>query len=269
MAINLRLYQPINASPLPSNKESEMLFKVEPDKSPLQHFCLLPIGKTGSGKSSLLNTLLDDELFRAKAGARSVTDKITERTGIWTIDNDIKKIITVADTPGFGDSMNRDEQFKYSFQEYIQDVGSRLGIDAFLLVFQYNSPLNNVIHILESFDKMMSVFERKTWWNHVILVFTRVDYYPNLKFPPNVLLKKQSISQTLIPAIQEKFGLIQLPKYAFVSSKPRHCSHAKKGLCDCSAVNKFHLDQMKTLKSRINTVLMENDSKRWKPSVCV
>lgn len=111
---------------------------------------------------------------------------------------------------------------------------------------------------------MMTVFEPKTWWDHVILVFTRVDYYPNLKFPASFLYKKQSISEVLIPAIQKKFELRQLPKYAFISSKPRNCSHSKKGLCDCSAVNKYHLDQMKTLKARINTVCVENEAKRWK-----
>jgi predicted GTPase len=58
------------------------------------------------------------------------------------IDDDIQKMITAADTPGFGDSMHRDQQFKTDFQDYIQDVSTRLGIDAFLLVFQYDSPLN-------------------------------------------------------------------------------------------------------------------------------
>lgn len=54
----------------------------------------------------------------------------------------MKKIITAADTPGLGDSMHRDQHFQVAFRDYIQDVGHRLGIDAFLLVFQYDSPLN-------------------------------------------------------------------------------------------------------------------------------
>lgn len=192
----------------------------------------------------------------------------------------MKKIITAADTPGLGDSMHRDQQFQVAFRDYIQDVGHRLGIDAFLLVFQYDSPLNrykrkqkkvhiltiySVMSILEGFHKLMDVFEPKNWWNHVILVFTRVDYYPNLKFPPTVLHKKQSISEVLIPSIQKKYGLDQPPKYAFMSSKPRQCSHAKKGVCDCSAILKYHTDQMKTLKSRISAVVVENEGERWRP----
>lgn len=192
----------------------------------------------------------------------------------------MKKIITAADTPGLGDSMHRDQQFQVAFRDYIQDVGHRLGIDAFLLVFQYDSPLNrykgkqkkvhiltiySVMSILEGFHKLMDIFKPKNWWNHVILVFTRVDYYPNLKFPPTVLHKKQSISEVLIPSIQKKYGLDQPPKYAFMSSKPRQCSHAKKGMCDCSAILKYHTDQMKTLKSRISAVLVENEGERWRP----
>ena len=70
-----------------------------------------------------------------------MTDKITERTGVWVI-NQTETMITVADTPGFADSMNRDKQFLSVFRESIQDIGSRLGIDAFMLVFQCNSPTN-------------------------------------------------------------------------------------------------------------------------------
>jgi predicted GTPase len=70
-----------------------------------------------------------------------VTDCITERTGVWAIDQ-METIITVADTPGFADSMQRDNQFLEVFQEYILDLGGRLGIDAFLLVFQCDSPTN-------------------------------------------------------------------------------------------------------------------------------
>jgi hypothetical protein len=54
----------------------------------------------------------------------------------------VETVITVADTPGFADTMQRDLEFLDSFQDYIMDVGTRLGIDAFLLVFQCNSPTN-------------------------------------------------------------------------------------------------------------------------------
>ncbi|KAI7900243.1 uncharacterized protein BX663DRAFT_160248 [Cokeromyces recurvatus] len=221
----------------------------EPDEDPMQHLVLLPLGKTGAGKSSLLNLMLgDNAAFKAKAGARSVTDCVTERTGIWAIDQ-VETIITVADTPGFADR-------------------SRLGIDSFMLVFQYDSPTNNIMSILEHFDYMMQQqfqYCNKSWWDHVLLVFTRVDYYPNLKFPPNMISKKQSIIEVLVPSIQEKFNLSTPPKYAFVSSKAPNCSFSKKGKCDCFAASKYHLDQMRTLRIRINSILSGN-GKRWMPT---
>lgn len=70
-----------------------------------------------------------------------MTDRITEKTGIWVIDQ-TETIITVADTPGFADSMQRDTEFLVEFQEYITDIGSRLGIDAFMLTFQFDYPAN-------------------------------------------------------------------------------------------------------------------------------
>lgn len=111
---------------------------------------------------------------------------------------------------------------------------------------------------------MMQQFQPTNWWEHVLLVFTRVDYYPNLKLPSKVALKKQGIIDTLIPTIQKKFDLKTTPKYAFVSSKQPNCSYVKKGHCDCFAAEKYHLDQMRTLKSRINSILTEN-GKRWTP----
>lgn len=118
--------------------------------------------------------------------------------------------------------------------------------------------------ILDHFNNMMEKKFKNNWWNHTILVFTRVDYYPNLKFPPNILSKKQSITDVLIPEIQAKYNMNTPPKYAFVSSKSPNCSYNKKGQCDCFAASKYHMDQMRTLKSRISTIVTENNG-RWTP----
>lgn len=136
-------YQPMSGTHAlsPTDNNVQQMFITEPDEDPMQHLVLLPLGKTGAGKSSLLNIMLGYDEFKAKAAAKSVTDCITERTGMWTIDQ-TETVITIADTPGFADSMNRDEQFLSSFQDYILDIGQRLGIDSFLLVFQCDSATN-------------------------------------------------------------------------------------------------------------------------------
>ncbi|GAA5808787.1 hypothetical protein MFLAVUS_002183 [Mucor flavus] len=261
-------YQPMSGTHAlsPTDNNVQQMFITEPDEDPMQHLVLLPLGKTGAGKSSLLNIMLGYDEFKAKAAAKSVTDCITERTGMWTIDQ-TETVITIADTPGFADSMNRDEQFLSSFQDYILDIGQRLGIDSFLLVFQCDSATNNIMSILDHFNSMMEQKfpHQNNWWDHVMLVFTRVDYFPNLKFPANILGKKQSIMESLIPDIQAKYRLKTPLKYAFVSSKAPNCSFNKKGQCDCFAASKYHLDQMRTLKSRINSILTDNGG-RWVPA---
>lgn len=65
-----------------------------------------------------------------------MTDTVVERTGVWTVDKS-NHVVTVADTPGFADSAGRD--FTTAIQDYIIDVSDRVGIDAFLLVFQLKS----------------------------------------------------------------------------------------------------------------------------------
>jgi ribosome biogenesis GTPase A len=134
--------QPLLFFSPPTPETVQQIYRIEPDEEPMQHLVLLPLGKTGAGKSSLLNLLLGYNEFKSKPGAKSVTDKITERTGTWTIENAADTLITVADTPGFADSMQRDEGFQRVFQDYIEDLGSRLGIDAFLLCFQCDSSTN-------------------------------------------------------------------------------------------------------------------------------
>lgn len=140
----------------------------------------------------------------------------------------------------------------------------------FLFIYKMhpnNICICSIMAILDHFnDMMMQRFKKNTtsWWDHTLLVFTRVDYYPNLKLPINILTKKQSITETLIPEIQVKYNMNAPPKYAFVSSKAPNCSYNKKGQCDCFAASKYHLDQMRTLKSRINAIVSENNG-RWTP----
>lgn len=67
-------YQPMNGlEPIEASNDTNTVqqqFIVEPDEDPMQHLVLLPLGKTGSGKSSLLNILLGYEEFKAKAAAK-------------------------------------------------------------------------------------------------------------------------------------------------------------------------------------------------------
>lgn len=74
VASQLFPYQPITGfdplSPTDDNNTAQQIFIAEPDEDPMQHLVIVPLGKTGAGKSSLLNLILGYEEFRAKAAAK-------------------------------------------------------------------------------------------------------------------------------------------------------------------------------------------------------
>lgn len=67
-------YQPITGfEPLNPSHDSntvQQIFIAEPDEDPMQHLVIVPLGKTGAGKSSLLNIMLGYDEFKAKAAAK-------------------------------------------------------------------------------------------------------------------------------------------------------------------------------------------------------
>jgi GTP-binding protein EngB required for normal cell division len=62
------------------------------------------LGLTGSGKSTLSNIILGEELFVANNSTTSVTDEILMKVGQWFGHNSNKRNVRVIDVPGFGDS---------------------------------------------------------------------------------------------------------------------------------------------------------------------
>ncbi|KAI8084844.1 uncharacterized protein BX664DRAFT_337913 [Halteromyces radiatus] len=163
-------------------------------------------------------------------------------------------IVTVADTPGFADSAGRD--FTIAIQDYIMDVSNRIGIDAFLLVFQLKS--QQVMSILKAFAELMKDVEPKNWWEHVILVFTRVDYTTE---PQKLIQTKRYITQTLREEIKTTFGLENPPPAVFVSSKVHHCPLLSGKDCDCVEVKFYQNERMRILKEAIVTC---GERGRWR-----
>jgi len=98
------------------------------------HLIFTALGKTGDGKSSLLNSMLclqDTNRFEEKADTRSVTTRVATRTGLWLGSGDKCMVL---DTPGLCDSENRDVYQVPQIAEFIKNLSS--GLNAFLLVFK-------------------------------------------------------------------------------------------------------------------------------------
>lgn len=88
------------------------------------------IGESGLGKSTLVNTLFNTELYQPKGnlGPNRETPQTVEIQSI-TADveeNGVKLRLTVVDTPGFGDFVNNEESWK----PILDEIESRF--DAYL-----------------------------------------------------------------------------------------------------------------------------------------
>ncbi|KAI8077792.1 uncharacterized protein BX664DRAFT_270503 [Halteromyces radiatus] len=110
---------------------------------------IMVLGKTGDGKSSLLNDILGHQVFKQKASVKSQTQQVLEHQGFWApLDPYLHGKQTfgchvrVFDTPGFGDSLQRDNQFIPMIKKHIMDVVTRKneqdehGMHCFLMVFK-------------------------------------------------------------------------------------------------------------------------------------
>ncbi|KAF9897717.1 hypothetical protein BX616_005103, partial [Lobosporangium transversale] len=100
---------------------------------------LVAIGKTGQGKSSLLNRIMGTNELKASASVRAVTKGIAERSFCSRFEDNRRFLVTVAYTSGLADTEGDDEKNIPILKDYIHSIGSRLGVSAFLLVFKINS----------------------------------------------------------------------------------------------------------------------------------
>jgi septin family protein len=76
---------------------------------------LMVVGESGLGKTSFINTLFSCDILKVKQ--KTLIGKTTEVIP-YTVEleeNEVTLLLTVVDTPGFGDSLNREEGFKPIF----------------------------------------------------------------------------------------------------------------------------------------------------------
>ncbi|ORZ13148.1 hypothetical protein BCR42DRAFT_330995 [Absidia repens] len=135
------------------NASSDLPFL--PIKSPQSNaspISIMVLGKTGDGKSSLLNDILGHHVFKQKASVKSQTQEVVEHQGFWApLDPYLHGKQTfgchvrVFDTPGFGDSLHRDDLFLPMIKQHIMDVTTLQdndeeqptpGMHCFLMVFK-------------------------------------------------------------------------------------------------------------------------------------
>ena len=138
----------------------------------------MAIGPTGTGKSSLLNSLLcpkfrfenfEDCHFRTGSGLASVTSEIEWRKGKWLGDEGNNDITLVAyDTPGLGDTDGRDPETLKGIAEEVEAMQNG-PINVFLFAVKGSERFNQGIQ--KQLRTLEYIFGEGIW-NHFIITVT-------------------------------------------------------------------------------------------------
>ncbi|CAO3688556.1 unnamed protein product [Rhizopus microsporus] len=217
---------------------------------------LIALGRTGDGKSSLLNDLLGKQVFKQKVSAKSQTKQVEDSVGFWAPlkpymhgKDQFGCHIRVFDTPGFGDSQFQDETFFPVIQKTINHITAyRGGIHCILLVFKITANSDTIIKSMDALHRLMDY--RNDFWDNVLLVFTHVDIVngDTGRYQSHKLSLRTSIAKQL----KERYHLVHDLPMLWISTQKYSCSYIKGlGDCDCERGARYHADCRRRLYEQV------------------
>ena len=166
---------------------STAMCKGVPESNRLKYPCprFVILGPTGSGKSSLANVLLgrdkewknpnQEECFTVGAFSRSdsgdggVTREVCAHTGSWLGEG---VDITVVDTPGFGNTLEEEEESIEELVDFLKDDLSFVNV--FIITFKESD--KRVTRGLRSMMKLLGRMFGQQMWSYSILSATHWSY---------------------------------------------------------------------------------------------
>ncbi|CAO3573556.1 unnamed protein product [Mortierella alpina] len=170
---------------------------------PAREFTIVALGKSGEGKSTLLNAILGREMFLAKASVSEVTQHVDKATNHF-LNIPSNPVMHCVDTPSFNGKLHDPHR--------VNELGVLLtkvaaGVDAFLFVVKCTRyRYDNTFHqTLQTYQSLLT----PAFWSKLIVVFTHAT--------PELLPATQSRVPLMAWAreIQENFKLPTPPMVVF------------------------------------------------------
>ena len=180
------------------NKEN--FSDLEKDQARKNGFILC--GKTGTGKSTLLNAILGEEIAVVKKSAESVTQKTT--VYYYKLRND--KMISILDTPGLMDpkalnNPNIDNVHLDDIRDTIRAEKIEIKGIIFLRNFQNERFDSTEQEALINYNK---IFPLKDFWNHIVVIFTHYFADPDGDTEEEMKKIKDSSNRKILGQIMDK-----------------------------------------------------------------
>ena len=155
------------------NKDKKNFILSDEEKKKAKENCFILLGKTGTGKTSLLNLIYGTDIGKVGYESKSET-KISSYYCMKEVYDSKEYYFSIIDTPGLYDSGGK--EYDQKMKEYTKDLISRENVKIKGILFLSNFQNERFDYSeMDSLFQYNAFFPLKNFWKHVILIFTH--YY--------------------------------------------------------------------------------------------